>query len=67
MAGTFNDWDPADTPLVFIGGTTWYKHIFLPPGRYEYRFVVDGRWFDPPTAKAYVPNPFGSRNAVVEV
>lgn len=67
VAGTFNDWDPADTPLVFIGGTKWFKDLLLAPGRYEYRFVVDGKWVDPPHAKAYVPNPHGGRNAVVEV
>ena len=67
VAGTFNDWDPADAPLVFIGGNKWFKDLFLAPGRYEYRFVVDGKWVDPPKAKAYVPNPYGSRNAVVEV
>jgi len=28
---------------------------------------VNGEWVDPPNAKAYVPNPYGGRNAVVEV
>jgi 1,4-alpha-glucan branching enzyme len=67
VAGTFNGWDPADAPLVFIGGNKWYNYLLLSPGRYEYRLVVDGQWIDPPQAKAYVPNPYGSRNAVMEV
>jgi 1,4-alpha-glucan branching enzyme len=67
VVGTFNDWTPGATPMVFIGGTRWFKDLFLVPGRYEYRFVVDGKWVDPPKAKAYVPNPHGGRNAVVEV
>ena len=67
VAGNFNDWKPEATRLTFIGGTKWLKDLLLPPGRYEYRFVVDGKWVDPPHAKAYVPNPHGGRNAVVEV
>jgi hypothetical protein len=67
VAGNFNAWDPADAPLVFIGSNKWFKDLYLVPGRYEYRFVVDGKWVDPPKAKAYVPNPYGSRNAEVEV
>ncbi len=67
VGGTFNDWNPSATPLVFIGGTKWSKDLFLAPGRYEYRFVVDGKWVEPPHAKAYAPNPHGGRNAVFEV
>lgn len=67
VAGTFNGWDPTDAPLVFIGRNRWYTYLLLAPGRYEYRFVVDGKWVDPPKAKAYVANPYGSRNAVMEV
>jgi hypothetical protein len=39
----------------------------LPPGRYEYRLVVDGAWVDDPTAMEFVGNPHGGRNAVVVV
>lgn len=64
--GTFNNWTPGATRLVFVGGTKWLRELFLAPGRYEYRFVVDGKWIDPPQAKAYVPNPQGGRSGVVE-
>ena len=64
--GTFNNWSATATPLVFVGGTTWSKDLLLPPGRYEYSFVVDGKWVEPPQAKAYVPNPDGGRNGVFD-
>lgn len=67
VAGTFNNWDLADAPLVYIGNNRWFKDLYLAPGRYEYRFVMDGKWIDPPKAKAYVLNPYGGRNGVVEV
>ncbi|MBI2950167.1 MAG: isoamylase early set domain-containing protein [Verrucomicrobia bacterium] len=67
VVGTFNNWTPGATRLVLIGGTKWLREIFLPRGRLEYRFVVDGKWVDPPNAKAYVPNPHGGQNAVAEI
>ena len=42
VAGTFNDWHPAASLMVEVGGGRWVKELALPPGRYEYRFVVDG-------------------------
>jgi 1,4-alpha-glucan branching enzyme len=67
LVGTFNDWKPGATPLNRIGTEKWARELPLAPGRYEYRFVVDGSWIDDPKAKAYVPNPHGGRNAVLEV
>jgi 1,4-alpha-glucan branching enzyme len=67
VVGTFNDWKPGATPLSGVGGGRWVKELSLAPGRYEYRFVVDGDWIDDPKAKAYVPNPHGGLNAVLQV
>ena len=74
LAGTFNDWDRTATPLTRRPDGTWAVILDLPPGRYEYKFVVDDRWCcDPacgqPTTGCphCVPNPFGTMNRVVEV
>jgi hypothetical protein len=53
--------------LSKASGTKWTKGLSLSPGRYEYRFVVNGEWVDDPKAKAFVPNSRGGRNAVLEV
>ncbi len=45
----------------------WKATVALPPGRYEYRFVVDGQWISDPNAKESVGNSFGSTNAVVVI
>ena len=45
----------------------WSAEVPLNPGRYEYRFVVDGRWQDDPMAARFVGNPFGGLNCVLEV
>jgi 1,4-alpha-glucan branching enzyme len=67
VAGSFNDWHPAATPMIPIGEGRWRKELILPPGRYEYRLVVDGQWVDDPAATELVPNPFGTANAVLTV
>ena len=67
VAGTFNDWKPSATPLTCLGSGKWGRQVALSPGRYEYRFVVNGEWTDDPKAKAFVPNGRGGRNAVLEI
>lgn len=67
VAGSFNDWHPAATPMIALGEGRWRTDLTLPPGRYEYRLVMDGQWADDPAAKETVPNPFGGVNAVVTV
>ena len=53
--------------MIALGNGRWLKELALPPGRYEYRLVVDGQWIDDPLAKEFVPNPHGSRNGVIVV
>ncbi|MBI3427926.1 MAG: hypothetical protein HY011_33805 [Acidobacteria bacterium] len=67
IAGSFNDWQPGATPMVALGDGRWVKELTLPPGRYEYRLVVDGDWVDDPNAKETVANPHGGANAVLTV
>ena len=67
IAGSFNDWHPSVTPMVRLDDGKWAKELALPPGRYEYRFVVDGQWVDDPAATELIPNPFGTPNAVLVV
>lgn len=66
VAGTFNRWDRAATPLVRSGGgDMWVATLVLPPGQHQYAFVVDGaRWVPDPTAPA-VDDGFGRRNSVL--
>lgn len=47
VAGTFNDWDLSRTPLARDPRGGWKTTILLAPGRYEYRFVIDGaQWYE---------------------
>ena len=52
VAGSFNDWDPRRTPMRKSPEGAWKTTVALAPGRYEYRFVVDGKWISDPKAAA---------------
>jgi len=67
VAGSFNNWNPCTTPLTDIGHGHWVRNVPLPPGRYEYQFVVDGRWRHDRAAPELVENPLGGMNSVVNV
>jgi 1,4-alpha-glucan branching enzyme len=67
IAGSFNEWRPDGLDMINLGGGKWAKELLLPPGTYEYRFVVDGNWICDPSARNTVPNPFGEPNSVRHV
>ena len=66
IAGSFNRWDPARHPLSGPDRTgRWTATLRLPPGRYEYLFVIDGsEWVLDPEAPA-VDNGLGGRNSIM--
>lgn len=43
LAGSFNDWDPSSRPMVKTD-SGWVLAVKLLPGKYWYKFVVDGKW-----------------------
>ena len=67
VAGDFNHWRAGDLRLRRDETGTWRIPLWLAPGRYEYRFIVDGEWQNDPQASACVPNEFGSSNCVLVV
>ena len=74
LAGSFNDWSQTATPMTRDKGGHWTASLPLAPGRYEYKFVVDGEWCCEPgcTYKeihcpSCIMNDFGTMNRVLEV
>jgi len=64
LAGGFNDWDVNANPMKKDKKSSWKTSLPLKPGRYEYRFLVDGNWENDPSCCDCVPNEFGSQNCV---
>ncbi|HEX8916354.1 MAG TPA: AAA family ATPase [Humisphaera sp.] len=67
IAGDFNNWLPASTPMFHRPDGAWTMQLPLQRGRYRYRFVVDGQWRTDPCNQYVETNQFGELNNVVEV
>ncbi len=68
VAGTFNGWDPASQPLEYSPEDgVFRKKLFLPPGFYEYKFVIDGIWHIDGSCPNWVLNNSGGLNSVLTV
>lgn len=71
LAGTFNEWN--STAMDRKKDDQWESKLDLSPGRYEFKFVVDGEWCCEPgctsnqECKHCVTNEYGTMNRVVEV
>ena len=67
VAGDFNKWDMHTLSAKKSKDGTWKIKVSLPPGRYQYKFVVDGQWWNDPRCSMCVPDGFGSTNCVAVV
>ena len=69
VVGDFNNWDPQLTRLVRSNHEgLWRARLQLPPGVYQYSFVLDGSsWVSDPLAKTMLSDGFGGKNSVIIV
>jgi len=71
IAGDFNGWvpDKGVRSLIESEGQTrvWTKILRLPPGTYQYRYVVDGEWREDPENPELISSTVGGRNSVLVV
>ena len=67
VVGDFNGWDPLPHPLV-REGEAWAITLHLAPGRYVYKFVVDGdRYLPDPQSVGDAHDGYGGMNSVLVV
>ncbi|MBA4378532.1 MAG: hypothetical protein C0395_07780 [Gemmatimonas sp.] len=67
LAGSFNGWDAQRHPLTDEGGGVWSIVMALKPGKYEYKFVVDGAWFADAENPDSTPDSYGGTNSAIQV
>lgn len=69
LVGDFNGWDAAQTRFVKQRAADWRAEIAPPPpGRYQYKFVVDeARWVDDPGNAVKEADGYGGLNSVINL
>jgi 1,4-alpha-glucan branching enzyme len=69
LCGEFNDWNTESHPMMRGEDGSFTVTIALTPGQsYRFRYLLDGeRWENDWAADAYVLNPFGSDDSVIEL
>ena len=68
VVGEFNGWSPEKHPLQQRDAETWHVMLQLPPGTYQYKFVIDGtRWEEDGQNPKRTMNEFGTTNSILEV
>lgn len=67
LTGNFNSWNESNLSMKRDRDGIWKLGLRLNPGRYEYKFIVDGQWWADPSSSRTLVNSFGSANSVKEV
>lgn len=67
LAGSFNSWDTKAFSAKKDSKGNWLVKVSLKPGKYEYKFFVDGSWLNDPHSTSSVVNAFGTQNSIVEI
>jgi 1,4-alpha-glucan branching enzyme len=67
LAGSFNKWSTRTLTAKKDTHGNWVTKVSLKPGKYEYKFFVDGTWVSDPKCSYFVSNTFGTQNCVIEV
>ncbi len=68
LAGTFNNWDPQAKKMADKKGSGLFAAtMMLPPGTYEYKFIINGTWCVDPNNSEWAQNSLGTLNSVLIV
>lgn len=64
LSGSFNDWSP-DGYTMEHASDEWVISLRLKPGKYLYKFIVDGNWIIDPGNQLWEQNQFHTGNSVL--
>ena len=65
VAGDWNNWKPVAMKKQKDG--SFAVTLDIPPGRYEYKFILDGNWVHDPDVAGVASNIFGSLNSIAYI
>jgi 1,4-alpha-glucan branching enzyme len=66
VTGSFNGWNKDSYKMTRKDGA-WEYTLNLKPGKYTYKFIVDGQWMIDPANEEWEENRAGTGNSVLWV
>jgi len=66
VTGSFNNWNFLEYRMILRDGI-WTFPMYLSPGKYTYKFIVDGKWILDPANSLWEENQYGTGNSVLWV
>ena len=67
LAGEFNNWNTSATPMRRDPDGTWSVVVPLLPGKYNYKFYIDGKWLQDFANPDSGPDGHGGKNSVITI
>ena len=68
VVGDFNNWDVNnDARLAKKENGMWERRFYMVPGRYKYKFIIDGLYFEDPENPNKETNEYGNLYSVFEI
>ena len=68
VVGSFNNWDPDETLMQKNENGIWAVTLVLSPGRYSYKFLIDGSIkITDPRSELVEPDGFGGLNSILVI
>ncbi|MCX6268900.1 MAG: glycogen-binding domain-containing protein [Bacteroidetes bacterium] len=64
VTGSFNNWNTQNYRMDLRQGTWWFP-VYLKPGKYTYKFIVDNKWILDPSNTLWEDNEYGTGNSVL--
>jgi len=64
VTGGFTNWSATGVAMKKQPNGLWKASVDLKSGKHEYKFVVDGQWWNDPNNSNTVGNSMGSLNSV---
>ena len=67
LTGTFNNWDIRKHHMKQNEDGVWTKTVIIPPGTYEYKYIVGDEWWHDPANENVAYNEHGTLNSLITI
>ena len=64
LSGSFNNWSTMQSPMTQTD-TGWIIDLRLSPGKYRYKYIVDGKWTQDPNNRIREDDTHGGFNSIL--